>query len=303
MSNRLTKYDFFIVFMIILSFACLIGGFFIGANYARSKAEAEFNQYIAEVSKYEKESSLLNYAHTDFVSYYHQVYLPFKEFRHLYLSQIEAGIHSGEYSNLAANASSLRKETEKIKKEIEQAQIPHTSPLLQSSQKELVRSLISFEQGLDKLSQLARDNVGQVAAFLHDSEEFAAGKRHWLKGQTQFYEALLFWESFFVTEEKPQLIDNPSQYTLNQWVHLGFHQKNELIAKLLEELETVTLYNPEDVTVYIDSLAQHHHDGNQRVAEALKFLHASNSIREGNFIEKIKDYTSVELPMILLFSN
>lgn len=303
MSNRLTKFDFFVVFMILLSLACLIGGFFIGASYTRSKAEAEFNQYIAEVSKYQTESTLLNYAHTDFVSYYHQIYLPFKEFRNLYIAQIESSIKSGDYAQIADNVSSLRKQTERIMKEIERAQIPHTSPLLQTSQKELLRSLMSYEQGLDKLADLPKERAESISTFLQESEEFSAGKKHWLKGQRLFYEALLFWESFFVTEEKPQLIENPSQYTLNQWVQLGFHQKNELIAKLLEELELVTLYNPEDVTVYIDSLASHHHDGNQRVVDALQFLSASDSIREGQFIEKIKDYESVQLPMIPLFSN
>lgn len=303
MSSRLSKIDFFVVFMILLSLACLIGGFFLGANFSRSKAEAEFQRFLAEINEEESENALLKYSHTDFVSFYHQVYLPFKEFRTRVIPFLEHAEHSVEPQQLIDESTELRRIVSSVKKEIENAKVPQTSPLLQKSQAQFILALQAFEQSFQDISSLDKDEIEQVFNLIQ-GEAFLSGKDYWLEGQKLFYEALILWESFFVSKESPQFIENPTNYTLRDWSALSFHQKNDLIAKLLAELQLVTLYNPEDVAVYINSLAANsHQDKQQKVLEAVRFLSASDSIRAGEFLTRINEYEAEALPMIPLFSK
>lgn len=304
MSNRLSKADFFVIFMILLSLACLIGGFFLGANIGKGKAEKEFNRYVEDMSVQGLDTDSLNYSHTDFVSFYHQVYIPFKEFRNAYIDFEQQVQDPDQTLKELSKSVDMQKLTINVKKELESAHIPNTSPLLQQSRKEYILALQAYELGFKNLFSLDNEQAEPVHTLIQEWDDFLVGKNHWLKGQSLFYEALVLWESFFVTKENPKLVENASNYTLHEWAQLSFHHRNDLIAKVLADQKIVTTFNPEDVTVYLDALSKHSNlNKQQKVVEALQFLIASNSIRQGEFLEKIKEYDSVDFPMVPLFSN
>lgn len=306
MSNRLSKADFIIVYMILISISFFIAGFFLGANIGQNKAEEEFSRYLTENGEEEIEDiEVLNYSHTDFVSYYYDVYLPFKEFRKEYLNYYHKVHLSEQNVDKLALTVEIRKVSKTIKSELSSASTKNTSPLLQDSHREYLLAVESIESGLNQLFATENLRKEQVTELIEDLDEFTQGQKHWLQGQTLFYESVVLWESFFVTKETPSLIEDPLHYTMSQWADLRFHQKNELISKVLESKGILSFFNPEDVLIYLDSLANHTNENSQlhKVTDAIEFLIASSSIRHGEFIEKIDQFSSITSPTIPLYNK
>jgi hypothetical protein len=304
MSNRLTKTDFIVVYMILFSISFFIVGFFLGANIGKSKMEEEFAKYLDKNDEVETDDSkALKYSHTDFVSYYYDVYLPFKEFRKSYLNFYHQ-VSTQNIDQLAATTE-MRKSLKEIKTQLSEVSVPDSSPLLQQSHQEYLSALLAFESGLQKLLASESERAKQFQKLIVELDEFEKGEKHWLHGQSLFYEAVILWESFYVTKEAPVLLEKPLHFTLNQWKDLSFHKKNELIAKTIEEQNILGYFNPEDVLVYLETLTAHDDQAHQlhNVSEAIKFLVASGSIRAGEFVERIDRFEAVSSPTIPLYSK
>jgi translation elongation factor EF-1alpha len=305
MANRLTKTDFIVVYMILFSISFFIAGFFLGANIGKTRVQEEFSRYLAEKDMEAADSTSLNYAHTDFVSYYYDVYLPFKEFRKAYLNYYHQVQQSEQDVDPLVIAVELQDKLKKIKEQLSDANVPNSSPLLQKSHREYLSALHTIESGLNQL--LATENLEgeQIKKLIDEFDEFKKGQQHWLHGQTLFYEAVVLWESFYVTKETPILLEKPLRYTLNQWSDLRIHQKNELIAKTLEEEGILSYFNPEDVVIYLDSLSNHPDKTHQldKVSDAIKFLVASGSVQAGEFVEHIDQFEATSSPTIPLYSK
>jgi hypothetical protein len=304
MSNRLTKTDFIVVYMILFSISFFIVGFFLGANIGKSKIEEEFAKYLDQNDEMENDdSNALKYSHTDFVTYYYDVYLPFKEFRKSYLTFYHQ-VSTQNQDQLAATAE-MSKTLKQIKNKLSEVSVPDSSPLLQQSYQEYLSALLAFEAGLQKLASTEDEGAKDVQKLIEELDEFKKGQIHWLQGQSLFYESVILWESLYVTKEAPVLLEKPVHSTLNQWKDLSFHKKNELIAKSLEEKEILGYFNPEDVLVYLETLAAHDDQSHQQqnVSEAIEFLVASGSIRAGEFVERIDRFETVSSPTIPLYSK
>lgn len=292
--------------MLLLSISFFIAGFFLGANIGKTKAEEEFSRYLTENGEQDVDTGALNYSHTDFVSYYYDVYLPFKEFRKEYLNYYHQVQLSEQSVDKLALTVDIREVIKKIKEDLSSASTRNTSPLLQDSHREYLSAVRSIESGLNQLFATENLRTEQINQLIDELDEFKQGQKHWLHGQTLFYEAVVLWESFFVTKETPSLIDDPLHYTMSQWKELRFHQKNELISKVLESKGVLSFFNPEDVLIYLDSLSTNHsNQSNQlhKVTDTVEFLIASGSIRQGEFIERIDQTTMIPSPTIPLYTK
>lgn len=302
--NRLTKSDFFAVYAILISLSIFMIGFFLGAKVGQNKAEENFEQYVQQFDPQDSKSGQLQYSHTDFVTYYYNAYLPFKAFRKEYLNQYHQLAREDSLQTVQKNLKELQKLASDVQEEIQNANFPESSPLLHSSIEEYIFALQAIKEGLSTLSTLD-GSVELVITGWTESKPFSTGHQHWLTAQTRFYEALVAWNHLYVEQTTPQFIDHPQSYTLRQWEDLGFHQKNELVAKILEANGILSYFNPEDVQVYLDTYASQQTSSVpiQTVQDAIEFLVASNSIRQEEFIEHYSDYAPVDSPPIPLFVN
>lgn len=292
--------------MLLLSISFFIAGFFLGANIGKTKAEEEFSRYLTENDEQEEETGALSYSHTDFVTYYYDVYLPFKEFRKEYLNYYHQVQRSEQNVDKLALTVDIHEATKTIKTDLSNATMKNTSPLLQDSNREYLSAVRTIESGLNQLLATENLRAEQISQLIDELDEFKQGQKHWLHGQTLFYEAVVLWESFFVTKDTPSLIDAPLHYTMSQWKELRFHQKNELISKVLESKGVLSFFNPEDVLIYLDSLSTNHSNQNNqvhKVSDAIEFLIASGSIRHGEFIERIDQSTPILAPTIPLYTK
>jgi hypothetical protein len=304
MSNRLNKTDFLAVYLFLLIIAFFIGGFFLGAKVAQQKASVEFARYVTENDGKDEDTERLKYSHTDFASYYYNIYLPTNEFREHYLLFSQQLKQSAPENDQKAMTTDLRKVIKKTKIELNKTSMPNSSPLLQKAQETFLSSLNAYEIGIGEIVDNGNMNTKQITKTLNTHSQFKQAEEHWLQAQSLFYEAVVLWDSFYVTKETPALLEKPELYTLNQWNNLRFHQKSELIAKLMFQKRIISSFNPEDTVVYLDSLAASGSSSQvDKVSDAVDFLLATGAIRQGEFINRIEQYSEVLFPMIPLFSK
>lgn len=289
--------------MIVFILAAFIGGFFLGASVGKDKAEKEFARYLEENDSSKKKNLNLKYSHTDFSSYYYNVYVPFDQFRQTYEDYLQHLYSSQKQLDQHSQTVDMRDFTIKIRKQLENTSAPSTSPLLQKSHKEYIEAAKKYEAGMRKLLETENITTEQVTKLLGSLPEFKQGDKHWLRGQTLFYESVILWESLYVTKDRPVLLENAEQFSMTQWKALRFHQKSELVAKLLEAKGITSSYNPEDVVVYLNTLSSSNTKRINKVSDAIDILSSSGSIRQGEFIRQIEDFSSLTSPMIPLYSK
>jgi hypothetical protein len=308
MSTRLTKKDFVIVYVILFIIASFISGFFLGAKVGKDKAEEEFNLLLGDNNPSKKKAAdQLSYSHTDFSSYYYQIYLPFNEFRKAYLHFHNQMNTISKKDDAISASKEIQDEVEKVRKKLESTGVPNSSPLLQKSHKEYLSALQAYEKGLKQFIQISKSNgagMKKMNSTLFTLPEFQKGRAYWLQGQTFFYESVLLWESVHVTKVAPSFISNPLEFTFDEYKKLRLHQKSELVAKILAEKKIQAYFNPEDVVAYLDSLTKSTKATQiKTIPDALEFLTASDSIQHGEFVRKISSYSSTKSPFIPLYSK
>lgn len=303
MSTRLTKTDYFVVYVILLMIALFIGGFFLGTYIGKEKAAEEFAEYLPQnQTEKEKKESRAAYSHTDFASYYYNVYIPFSSFRSDYIDFTKKMTGPEGSVDAPAHIKIIQTKMKDTNKELEKAIATSSSPLLQKSYTEYVKSLHALEAAIQTLakSNLTKEQVDQ---FFAQNQDIKKGQKHWLQGQNAFYEAITLWESIYITRKAPKIFESVSSFPLNKWNSLNLHQKNELISKVLLEKNIVSDFNPEDVTYYIDSLSTSKADKLSQVGEAIEVLVASTSIIKGTFPQHMDRYKDTTSPMIPIFSK
>ncbi len=290
--------------MILLIVAFFIGGFFLGASVGKQKASEEFEKYLTlDTEEMDTNESRSQYSHTEFAIYYYNVYVPFHEFRKNYLDFYNRMHRPEGKSDSAALIKHIQAQSKKTKKELENALTPTASPLLQKSYTEYMSALSSIEAGIKSLAQSQTDDPDQISQFFKTNEQLKKGQNHWLRGQIYFYEGISRWESIYITRESPKVFEQTSSFSLTQWSALRFHQKNELVAKILGEKQILSFFNPEDVTMYLDSLTATGETSIQKVSEAIEVLIASGSVRQGEYLQQNHRYQDQPSPMIPLFPN
>ncbi len=283
-----------VVYAILISLSLFIGGFFLGAKVGHDRAEETFTTLLTSMEGEEHEETM-QYSHTDFMSYYYDAYQPFKEFRRDYLAFFDQ-FESVPTDQQMELITQLKGRTQQIKATLQGAPYPQSSPLLKESMLQYIEALSAFEKGLKEAENKTDLTTDQIK--LLDDPQFQAGQAAWLRGQTLFYEALVLWESIYETNEAPDFVEAPLDIRIDHWVAYGFHRKNEVIAKALEEKEILTYFNPEDAQIYLASYANQQGENApiNTVADALDVLIASNSIQEGAFLEQTTPQEQEDLP-------
>ncbi|MBO8163049.1 MAG: hypothetical protein H0Z34_04905 [Brevibacillus sp.] len=306
--TRLKKSDYLFTYMIIISFACFVGGFFLGASVMK----ARMAEQVAAITKAEREQALREvmlkeqklYREQDFVSFYYGVYLPLEEFREAHFRYL-TNLQGKPRSEQLEISEEMRKVVDTKRQEVENGQVPPTSPLLVKAKTEYINSLNAYTEGIEQV--LDKKNLNAFSA-----EDIAAG-RHlapfyslWLRGQADLYKAVALWESAYVTKKEiPDTI--PANISISQWKSYPFHYRNYIAAEYLTKQPGITEYNPEDLTARLDSVIltnQAASLGWEDIPYALRVLNATNAVRKGDYLSlKEKLYSEVKTPEMPIFTD
>src|SRR5690606_5232247 len=180
------------------------------------------------------------------VSFYHTVYLPFADFRNKWFAHMETiDIESGSAKPEALLQELERMALEKFR-DAEAMTMPASSPLLQESHDNYLKSLKLFAEALDRFRPGNRTGADLIAAIEEDAY-FKEAKNFALTAQQQYFEAILAWQAS-VDEDfagwDPDLAGDP---VLTDWAKLELNQKNGVIARIMKEMGYFAPYLPQDL--------------------------------------------------------
>lgn len=303
MDKRLTRTEMLFSLGFLFMLICAVGAFFYGVKIGSDKTEAKYvPSKPLNATAGVKE---IAYQQQDLVSFYHTVFLPFREFQSEWQTTMDK-ISSGAAADPASSLKELSSlAAAKYKEAIKADAAPAVSPLLVNAQNNTLKGLKLFGQAADRqisgansvkpsvlLAQLAKDVYYQQAVS------------HALTAQKQYYAAMLKW-SASVDPDMPGDYEASKGLELTAWKTLPLVVKNKLMADQLSLRQTMADYYPQDLAARVDLFigsGQPSKMGVKTVAAAVDLLLGTEAVRPGDFAgNKARLYADELLPQLPIF--
>lgn len=168
MDKRLTRTDYLFALMFIFMLVCILGAFFYGLKIGGQKSDQKYEKMlhadqtaVQEIGAYDQQV---------LVSYYHTIFLPFREFQNKWFEQM----NQIELGNGAIDASAVLKELSNVANDkynqLQGKNMPASSPLLVQSHQGYLKSLKLFADALKNLQSKANGINGQALLAAIDND-------------------------------------------------------------------------------------------------------------------------------------
>ncbi|WP_301170752.1 hypothetical protein [Brevibacillus nitrificans] len=304
MTKRLKKSEFMMAYMIIITLACTVGGFFFGAHYMKTKMEAERTAALEaqqqEAMRDQQLKAQKLYNEQDFIRFYHSVYAPLLHFRQTHFDEM-AKWNAMDKKEQAESLKYLTKQAEETLKALEKNVPLPTSPLLVQAHSNFANSVRAY---LDSMEQVRSDQNSNALTPAAIAARMPLFQNSWLTAQEMLYRSIAAWESAYVVKQPlPKTL--PASVTTGQWKQYPFHYRTYVAAAAMAKDKQWKSYSPEDLTARIDSLVATQDSQNlgiQDVADAIRLLNATDAIHPGDFKQVSgKLYSQLKAPEIPLY--
>ncbi|MBT2288620.1 hypothetical protein J7E73_05610 [Paenibacillus albidus] len=279
---------------------CAFAAFFTGVKVGADKTEAKYEHLNTKVSPEEFSGS---YRQQDLVTFYHNVFLPYREFKRNWNTEVEQLIHSTDARENAATLKNLSILADKQYKKVNQDSIFTSSPLLHQSQLNILKSLTLFSQASSKVS--AGVSGAETAKTLKSDEFTASAARFGLLAQKNFYDSMLKWGAN-TNNKIPAQAGELRTLSFIQWKKMPLLLKNVSIADMMLNREIYAGYDPQDVTAKIDDLIYSGTASSLKLTDvqsAVTLLISTGAVQEQDFIKWRDQYygkeTMPQLPFFL----
>jgi len=304
MKKRLNKSEFMMAYMIIITLACTVGGFFFGAYYMKTKmvaqqaAAMETAQKEAEQDKQLKEQKLYN--EQDFIRFYYSFYAPLLELRQAHFDEMAkwSAMDKQEQADSLKKLSGVAKQTQKaLEKDVPMPK----SPLLAQAHGQFANSVRAY---LDSMEQVRSDQNSNALTPAAITAKMTLFQNSWLTAQEMLYHSFAAWESAYVVKSPlPKAL--PANVSTSQWKQYPFHYRTYLAAAYMSADKQWKSYGPEDMTARIDKLAAGQDAqalGVKDIAGVIRLLNATDAIHPGDFKQLSgKLYSQLQAPEIPLY--
>jgi hypothetical protein len=306
MEKRLTRSDFVFILVFIFMLIFALGTFFFGVKIGTDRTELKYADLVKQ--KREERDGLSAYHQSYLVSFYHTVYLPFREFNLKWaqnMEQIESEISGTDASSLLKGLSKLAD----VQYEGMLTQtVPETSPLLVDAHEEYLKSLKLFSQAANSMQSKA-NNVAPTLliseinkdAYMTEAKNFA------LSAQKKYYDAIVLWHQSMDSAAKGTDSIPSGDLVFNDWSQMDLNLKNAYIAGLFIPGKSFYAFTPQDVTLRVDEMirsGQAKKLNAENVSQVVDILISTHAVRQGDFVQgKAKFYGGELLPQLPFFSK
>ncbi|WP_435171179.1 hypothetical protein [Paenibacillus glycanilyticus] len=285
------------VFMLV----CAVGAFFYGVKLGTSKTETKYEMKELQAAAVQKSSP---YQQQDLVSFYHTVFLSYREFQSEWddamddFAKGQGGSASSTLKNLAELARSKRTAASNFDMQ--------KSPLLGDAQTNYIRSLEQFEQAAKAAA--ASSKSGDAAKLQNSIKQlgsYQSAVKQALAAQQAYYTAMMKWGAT-VEPNIPANYTMPKVIEINKWSSLPLIVKNKLMADQMASRQQFTAYYPQDLTSRIDDFIASGQSAKlnlKTVSAIADLLIDTEAVRSGDFTEnRSKFYNKDLLPQLPFFS-
>lgn len=301
MEKRLTTTAMLFSVGFVFMLVCTVGAFFYGLQIGSAKTEAKYtaenevaNATAASVSPYQQQ---------DLVSFYHTVFLPYREFQNEWfaamnkLSQGKIIEASSMFKDLSSLADTKAKEASSIDMQ--------KSPLLGQAQISYIRSLKLFKDASSNASASAKTlTLNELKEHVEQEKTYLSASQHALIAQQAYYSSMLKWAAS-VDPDVQSDYKASSLLELTEWQKLPITIKNKLIADQLMNRKKLTAFYPQDLTSRVDDFAQSGQAKKMKLhtlSAVVDLLMNTEAVRNGDFTgSKSRLYQQELLPQLPFF--
>ncbi|GGD69445.1 hypothetical protein [Paenibacillus nasutitermitis] len=303
MEKRLTRTEMLFSLGFLFMLVCAVGAFFYGVKIGSDQTEAKLIEQTKHLSG-GKTSLVPAYQQQDLVSFYHTVFLPYREFQNEWTQTLHK-ISTGQISDSASALKGLASTAKQKYKEANLASVPASSPLLEQSQLQLLKGLKLFGEAAQRGAGSAKDmSVEELVKELVKDAFYLEGVKQALTGQVSYYYAMMKWSSS-VDPHIPDQFSTTSVLALGKWKTLPLVVKNKVIAEQLKSRMLIIPYYPQDLTSRVDqfiSSGQASKMGMKTLGSVIDLLIDTEAVRSGDFdTSKPVLYAKELLPQLPFF--
>lgn len=302
MEKRLTRSELIFSLGFIFMLVVAVGAFFYGAKIGAEKTEAKYVEQAKHLTSADAEPG--SYPQQDLVSFYHTVFLPYREFQSEWYKTIEK-MNGGQ---LAEPASALKELSSLAKQKYAQAQtasIAGSSPLLQQAQVEILKGLKLLGEAASRGAVSSKDvETDQLLVALKKDSFYKEGVEQIMSGQLDYYQSMLRWGNT-VNKKIPATYEPTSILGIAQWKTLPLTVKNKLMADHMKARMLLTSYYPQDLVSAVDDYILSGEAAKMKmksVDAVVDLLVNANAVRSGDFLNsKAKVYAKETIPQLPFF--
>ncbi|MGN7761753.1 hypothetical protein [Paenibacillus sp. 22594] len=283
------------LFFLISAFAAFFTGVKVGADKTEAKYEHLDNKDTAE----EYSGS---YQQQDLVTFYHNVFLPYREFKRNWNSELDNLARSTDSRENAATLKNLSILADKQYDKVTQDSIFTSSPLLYESQLNILKSLTLFSQAASKVN--AGASGAETAKVLKSDKFTASAVKFGLLGQKNFYDSMLKWgskDNSKIPSEAAEL----KTLSFIQWKKMPLLLKNASIADMMLNRSIYAGYDPQDITAKIDDMIYSGTASSlnlKDIQSAITLLISTGAVQEQDFMKWREQYYGKEtMPQLPFF--
>ncbi|MBD2845198.1 hypothetical protein IDH44_08340 [Paenibacillus sp. IB182496] len=287
------------IFMLIVTVAAFLYGVQVGYDRTESKYEA-----MKQLNSEADTGPSIAYQQQDLVSYYHTVFLPFREFQNEWLTTMDKlrGESSADPVSALKAAGKLAKQQQQT---LAEATLPPNTPLLEQSRVSWLESLRLFGQVADLAAKQAGDaERGAALTAVEKQALYTEAVQQAVQGQQRYYAAMLKWGAS-VDPDLPDAFEMPSMLPLADWSKQPLIVKNKIMADQLANRGRLTSYYPQDLAAQTDQLIASGEAANIKlttVSAAVELLVGTGAVRSGDFAaSKSAFYVDELLPQLPFF--
>lgn len=304
MDKRLNRTDlgFSLAFLFMLIIA--IGSFFYGVKVGTDRAQGHEAAAAESTPNASPQKSPIAYQQQDLVSFYHTVFLPYREFQNDWFEIREKWL-SDPSVDLSASLKELAKTADAKYEKIQVVFVSPASPLLKNAQNDYLRSLKLFSDGFgSEVSAANQGTAEQLFDALAGNAFFKEGKKYGLSAQNAYYTSMLKWGAAVNTEIDGDF-KSPDVLELSRWKKLPLVIKNKVIVDYLSKNTLYTGFLPHDLTARIDLFIRSGQADKMKqktVGSIAELLTGTEAVRGGDFLgSKPMLYASEQLPQLPFF--
>lgn len=283
------------LFFLISAFAAFFTGVKVGADKTEAKyAHLDNKEAVEEFSG--------SYQQQDLVTFYHNVFLPYREFKRNWNDELDNLARSTDARENAAALKNLSILADKQYDKVTQDSIFTSSPLLYESQLNILKSLTLFSQASSKVT--AGASGAETAKVLKNDNFTANAVKFGLLAQKNFYDSMLKWgakNSSKIPAEAGEL----KTLSFVQWKKMPLLLKNASIADIMLNRTIYAGYDPQDITAKIDDMIYSGTASSLKlkdVQSSIALLISTGAVQEQDFMKWREQYYGKEtMPQLPFF--
>lgn len=280
------------------------GTFFLGLSLGIERTEAKYINLKESILEKETDAS---YTQQELLTFYYVAYQPYLQYKAEYLNLKDKLNNTG--SGIAASKliKDAQESSQAMYDQIASHSVSESSPLLADAQRDILKSLKLFDEGLGKYVSLLGGEKGPVLLLELSGDEFTTSAANYgLQAQNKFYTSIMKWCAKTDTKTPKEFALKP-ETTTKEWSTYTLSLKNKAVSDIMLSTNLYVAYQPQDMTAKIDQMINSGKAaslGLPNVAAIINVLTETEAVQGQEYSKwKTAYYAAEHLPELPFFSE